>query len=86
MEGRSLSGKRSTTMRARTPLNPELQASAKGDLDRGDLWLFGPLVAIAAALPFAIVAVLGASIWFTTHANDRYAATFASRFDNVYMR
>jgi hypothetical protein len=74
-------------MRVRTQrLNPELQASGERDLGRRDLWLFGPLIAIAAVLPFAIVAVLGASIWFATHSDHPHAATFASRFDNVYLR
>ena len=66
-------------------LSTDVDTARQGDFGRRDLWLFAPLVVIAAALPIAIVTVLSASLWFATHSPDRYAgATFASRFENVY--
>ena len=67
-------------------LKTELQALGEEDLGKGDLWMFAPLLAVAAALPLAIVAVLSASLWFATQSADRHGATFASRWENVYTR
>jgi len=68
-------------------LKIELEALGEEDLGKRDLWMFAPLLAIAAALPLAIVAVLSASLWFATHSGDRYGGTsFASRFETVYTR
>ena len=68
-------------------LKTELEALGEDDLGKRDLWMFAPLVAIVTVLPLAIVAVLGASLWFSAHSGDRYdGASFASRFDNVYTR
>lgn len=68
-------------------LKTELEALGEDDLGKRDLWMFAPLLAVAAALPLAIVAVLSAGLWFATHSADRYGGTsFASRFDTVYTR
>ena len=68
-------------------LKTELEALGEDDLGKRDLWMFAPLLAVAAALPLAIVAVLSAGLWFATHSADRYGSTsFASRFDTVYTR
>jgi hypothetical protein len=68
-------------------LKTELEALGEEDLGKRDLWMFAPLLAIAAALPLAIVAVLSASLWFAAHSADRYGGTsFASRFETVYTR
>ena len=68
-------------------LKQELAALGEDDLGQRDLWLFAPLLVVAAALPLAIVAVLSASLYFAAHSADRYGgASFASRFENVYTR
>ena len=68
-------------------LNDELAALGEDDLDKRDLWMFAPLLGVVAALPIATVVVLGASIWFAAHSNDRYADnTFANRWQQVYTR
>lgn len=68
-------------------LKQELAALGEDDLGKRDLWLFAPLLAVAAALPIAIVVVLSASLYFVSHSADRYGGTsFASRFENVYTR
>ena len=68
-------------------LKTELEAFGEEDLGKRDLWMFAPLLTIVAALPLAIVAVLGASLWFAAHSADRYGGTsFASRFETVYTR
>ena len=68
-------------------LKTELVALGEDDLGKRDLWMFAPLLAIVVALPLAIVTVLSASLWFSTHSADRYdVASFASRFETVYTR
>jgi hypothetical protein len=68
-------------------LNRELAALGEDDLGKRDLWLFAPLLVVAAALPLAIVAILSASVYFASHSAGRYdGASFASRFENVYTR
>ena len=68
-------------------LKTEIAALGEDDLGKRDLWMFAPLVAVAGALPLAIVAMLSASLWFAMHSADRYGGTsFASLFDTVYMR
>jgi hypothetical protein len=68
-------------------LNKELAALGEEDLERRDVWMFAPLVAVVAVLPIAIVAIVSASLYFVSHSGDRYGgATFASRFENVYLR
>jgi len=65
----------------------ELAALGEEDLERRDAWMFAPLLAVVAVLPVAIVAIMSASLYFATHAADRYGgASFASRFENVYTR
>jgi len=65
--------------------NTELPDLGDG-LDRSDLWLFGPLIAIVVAMPLAIIALTSAGLWFAaTHADltmvQRPSAdTFASRW------
>ena len=63
-------------------LKREFSALGEDDLGKRDLWLFAPLVMVAVALPVAIVAIVGASVYSATHGGDR----FASRFENVYTR
>ena len=63
-------------------LKTELAALGEEDLGKRDAWMFAPLMLVAAVIPMAIVAILGASIYSATHAPDR----FASRFENVYTR
>jgi len=66
-------------------LKTELAALGEDDLGKRDAWLFAPLLVVVAALPIAIVAIAGASLYSATH--DRYGGTtFASRFENVYTR
>jgi hypothetical protein len=49
--------------------------------------MFAPLAVVVAALPIAIVAIMGASLYFATHSADRYGgSSFASRFENVFTR
>jgi len=68
-------------------LKKELAALGEEDLGRRDAWMFAPLVAVVAVLPIAIVAIVSASVYFSTHHTDRYGgASFASRFENVYTR
>ena len=68
-------------------LREEVAALGEDDLGKRDLWLFGPLIVVVAALPIAMVAVVSASLYFATHSADRYGgASFASRFENVYTR
>lgn len=55
------------------------------DLDRSDLWLFGPLIAIVVAMPLAIVAVTSVSLWYVANHADLQTVqsaptTFASRW------
>jgi hypothetical protein len=55
------------------------------DLDRSDLWLFGPLIAIVVAMPIAIIAVTSVSLWFLANHVDLQTVqtaptTFASRW------
>jgi hypothetical protein len=65
--------------------NTELADLGDG-VDRSDLWLFGPLIAIVVGLPIAIVALTGASLWFAATHTDLTivqrppADTFASRW------
>jgi len=68
-------------------LKTELAALGEDDLGKRDAWMFAPLVVVVAVLPIAIVAIMGASLYFATHSAERYGgATFASRFENVYLR
>jgi hypothetical protein len=67
-------------------LKKELAALGEEDLGKRDAWMFAPLVMVVAVLPIAIVATLGASLYFATHSGDRHGASFASRFENVYLR
>jgi hypothetical protein len=68
-------------------LKSEIRELGGDDIGKRDLWMFAPLIAVLAALPLAIVAVLSASLWFATHTDDRYnVASFASRFDKIYTR
>ena len=68
-------------------LKTELEALGEDDLGKRDAWMFAPLMMVAAALPIAILAITGASLYSATHSSDRYGGTsFASRFENVYMR
>ena len=74
--------------------NPQRRDSELADLgtdlgdglDRSDLWLFGPLIAIMVAMPLAIIALTSAGLWFAaTHADLTVvqrppADTFASRW------
>ena len=70
--------------------NPQPRDSEFADLgdglDRSDLWLFGPLIAIVVGMPLAIIALASASLWFAaTHADLTVtqrppADTFASRW------
>ena len=46
-----------------SPRNTELADLGDG-LDRSDVWLFGPLIAIVVGLPIAIVALTAAGLWF----------------------
>jgi hypothetical protein len=71
-------------MRASPRLKTEL-ADLGDDLDRRDLWLFGPLIAIVVAMPLAIVAITSVSLWFLANHSDLSTArsgptTFASRW------
>jgi hypothetical protein len=65
--------------------NTELADLGDG-LDRSDLWLFGPLIAIVVGLPIAIVALTSAGLWFAATHTDLTvvqrppADTFASRW------
>jgi len=64
-----------------------LEALGEDDLRRRDAWMFAPLLVVVAVLPIAIVAIMGASLYFASHSADRYGGTsFASRFENVYTR
>ncbi|MEJ0077437.1 MAG: hypothetical protein WDO17_18750 [Alphaproteobacteria bacterium] len=68
-------------------LKSELAALGEEDLGKRDAWMFAPLVMVVAVLPIAIVAIVGASLYFAAHSADRYnGASFASRFENVYTR
>jgi hypothetical protein len=68
-------------------LKAELAALGEEDLGKRDAWMFAPLMMVVAALPIAIAAIMGASLYFATHSADRYGGTsFASRFENVYAR
>jgi hypothetical protein len=68
-------------------LKTELAALGEDDLGRRDAWMFAPLAVVVAALPIAIVAIMGASLYFATHSADRYGgSSFASRFENVFTR
>jgi hypothetical protein len=68
-------------------LKTELAALGEDDLGKRDAWLFAPLLVVVGALPIAIVAIAGVSLYFASHPGDRYAgASFASRFENVYTR
>ena len=50
----------------------DLGADLGEGLDRSDLWLFGPLIAIMVAMPLAIIALTSAGLWFAaTHAGLR---------------
>jgi hypothetical protein len=55
-------------------------------LDRTDLWLFGPLIAIIVAMPLAIIALTSVGLWFAATHTDLTvvqrpkADTFASRW------
>lgn len=61
-------------------------ADLSDGLDRTDLWLFGPLIAIVVAMPLAIIALTGAGLWFAATHTDLTvvqrpkADTFASRW------
>jgi hypothetical protein len=65
--------------------NTELADLGDG-LDRSDLWLFGPLIAIVVAMPIAIVALTSVGLWFAAHHTDLTvlqrppADTFATRW------
>ena len=66
------------------PRNTELADLGDG-VDRTDLWLFGPLIAIVVGLPIAIVALTSAGLWFAATRADLTvqrppADTFASRW------
>ena len=56
------------------------------DLERSDLWLFGPLIAIVVAMPMAIVTVASIGLWFAATHTDMTVIrapssdTFASRW------
>jgi len=73
-----------------TRLREEIGEFAEDDdLKRSDLWLFGPLLMVMLAMPLAIAAVLGASLWFAAQRLDLSttevsavppATTFASRW------
>ena len=68
-------------------LKRELAALGEDDLGKRDAWMFAPLVMVVAVLPIAIVAIVSAGLYFASHSADRYGgASFASRFENVYMR
>ena len=74
-----------TPQRRNTEL-ADLGADLGDGLDRSDLWLFGPLIAIVVAMPLAIIALTSAGLWFAaTHADLTVvqrppADTFASRW------
>jgi hypothetical protein len=64
--------------------NTELADLGEG-LDRSDLWLFGPLIAIVVAMPLAIVALTSVGLWFAATHSDLTVQrppvdTFASRW------
>jgi hypothetical protein len=70
-----------------TPQRRNTELADLGDgLDRSDLWLFGPLIAIVVAMPIAIIALTSVGLWFAAHHTDLSvvqrprADTFASRW------
>jgi len=72
---------------AATPERLKAQIAEVGrDLDRSDIWLFGPLIAIVVAMPLAIVTLMGAGLWFAASHSDLTIQrpptpdTFASRW------
>ena len=74
-----------TSQRRNTEL-ADFGADLSDGLDRSDLWLFGPLIAIVVAMPIAIVALTSAGLWFAAHHTDLTvlqrprADTFATRW------
>ena len=72
---------------AATPQRRNTELADLGDgLDRSDLWLFGPLIAIVVAMPIAIIALTSVGLWFAAQHTDLSvvqrprADTFASRW------
>lgn len=69
----------------RQRLGTELNDLGEG-LDRSDLKLFGPLIAVVVAMPLAIVALTSVGLWFAAFHSDlgvqqrAPADTFASRW------
>jgi hypothetical protein len=74
-----------TPQRRNTEL-ADLSADLGEGLDRSDLWLFGPLIAIIVAMPLAIIALTSVGLWFAAYHTDLTvvqrppADTFASRW------
>jgi hypothetical protein len=63
----------------------DLTADLGDGLDRSDVWLFGPLIAIVVVMPLALVALTSAGLWFAATHSDMTlhrapADTFASRW------
>ncbi len=57
------------------------------DMTRRDAWVFGPLIAIAVALPLAMTILFGASLWYVSQhrtldlaAKQPAPTTFAARW------
>jgi hypothetical protein len=72
---------------AAKPQRPDTELADLNDgLDRFDLWLFGPLIAIVVAMPLALVALTSAGLWFAATHTDLTMVqrpptdTFASRW------
>ncbi len=58
-------------------------------MTRREMWLFVPLLAVLVALPLAILAMLGTTLWLRTHqpafrdASQAAPTTFASRWPDM---
>ena len=74
-----------TSQRPNTEL-ADFGADLREGLDRSDLWLFGPLIAIMVAMPLAIIALTSAGLWYAAYHADLTVVqrppvdTFASRW------
>jgi hypothetical protein len=83
--GGSFSGQENDMAATSQRRNTELGDFGEG-LDRSDLWLFGPLIAIMVAMPLAIIALTSVGLWFAATHSDLTvvqrppADTFASRW------